>query len=331
VSSQDYTPVPFPYYAEPHPAHVESYPTERVRERYWLYCLLFSLTMLTATMVGAAMQIDFDRNLPFNIENSFPLYAQAWKHPAILLRGLPFSCTMLLILLAHEFGHYLAAVYHRVDASLPYFLPSPVMGTFGAFIRVRSPIFTKHALFDIGIAGPLAGFVFLVPTLAIGLAFSKVIPGIGRQGEMEFGVPLLQNLLTQAIFPGVRAMDICLHPMARAAWVGMLATALNLLPIGQLDGGHILYSFFPRQHRLVSRVICLILIPLGLMDYLGVPSRYVWHAWTAWGLVLLWLGRRHPVVHDDTLLSPGRRQLGLLALLVFLLCFTLVPIREGGL
>src|SRR5689334_6401352 len=161
------------------------------------------MTVVTATAVGTAMQIDFDRNLPFNIENSLPIYRDLWRHPADFLLGLPFSLTLLLILLAHEFGHYLAAVYHRVDASLPYFMPSPFLGTFGAFIRVRSPIYSKRALFDIGISGPLAGFVFLAPALAVGLAFSKIIPGIAHQGNVEFGVPGLQWLLQQAIFPGV--------------------------------------------------------------------------------------------------------------------------------
>ena len=161
----------------------------RTRERYWLYSLLFALTLLTTYLVGAAMQIDFDRNLPFDLEHSLELWGYFWRHPAALLQGLPFSLTLLMILLAHEFGHYLAAVYHRVDASLPYFLPSPFLGTFGAFIRVRSPIYSKRALFDIGVAGPLAGFVFLLPALAVGIAFSKVIPGIAHQGSLHFGVP----------------------------------------------------------------------------------------------------------------------------------------------
>ena len=159
--------------------------------------------MLTATVVGAAMQIDFDRNLPFDIENSFPICM--WRSggiPLVLLAGLPFSLTLLTILLAHEFGHYLAALYHRVDASLPYFMPSPFLGTFGAFIRVRSPIYSKRVLFDIGISGPLAGFVFLLPALAVGLAFSKVIPGIAHQGSLQFGAPGLEWLLRNAIFPG---------------------------------------------------------------------------------------------------------------------------------
>ncbi len=166
--------------------------------------------------------------------------------------------------MAHEMGHYLAALYHRVDASLPYFMPSPFLGTFGAFIRVRSPIYSKRELFDIGVAGPLAGFVFLLPALAIGLAFSKVIPGIQPQSSLQFGTPALQWLLQQAIFPGVAAANLYLHPVARAAWVGMFATCMNLLPIGQLDGGHILYSFFPERHRpRLAGYWGVMLLPLG--------------------------------------------------------------------
>jgi membrane-associated protease RseP (regulator of RpoE activity) len=283
------------------------------------------------------MQADFDRNLPFDLENSFPLYAQMWRHPALLLRGLPFSVTLLSILLAHELGHYLAALYHRVNASLPYFMPSPFLGTFGAFIRVRSPIYSKRVLFDIGVSGPLAGFVFLLPALSVGLAFSKVIPKIAHQGAIQFGIPGLEALLAQAIFPGVAAGDIYLHPIGRAAWIGMFATAMNLLPIGQLDGGHILYSFFPRAHGRVSKAACmLMLIPLvvTILRFAGVPgipTTGMWTGWSVWGLVLLWLGRRHPIIHDPAELTPGRRTLGWVALAVFLLCFTFEPIAAGGL
>jgi len=293
----------------------------RTRERYWLYALLFFLTLFTTTVVGAAMQYDFDRGVPFDIENSFPMYGWIWRHPGSLLHGLPFSLTLLVILLAHEFGHYLAAVYHRVDASLPYFLPSPFLGTFGAFIRVRSPIYSKRVLFDIGISGPLAGFVFLLPALAVGLAFSKVSPGIAHQGSLHFGAPGLQLLLERAIFPWARSGDIYLHPVARAAWVGTFATAMNLLPIGQLDGGHILYSFFPQRHRTVSKLLCVALLPLGRF----------WVGWFVWALVLLWLGRRHPVIIDASDLGNGRRKLGWFALAIFLLCFTFAPISAGGL
>jgi Peptidase family M50 len=337
VSSQDYSPAPYPYFTENGTAEVYPFPATRPRERYWLYCLLFLLTLLTATVTGAAMQLDFDRNIPFDLESSLPLYAAAWRHPAILLQGLPFSLTLLAILLAHEFGHYMAAVYHRVDASLPYFMPSPFLGTFGAFIRVRSPIYSKRVLFDIGISGPLAGFVFLLPALSIGLAFSKVIPNVAHQGSIEFGTPALQWLLSHAIFSGVRTADIYLHPIARAAWVGMFATAMNLLPIGQLDGGHILYSFFPRYHRTVSRYVCIVmLIPAVIIGlrYLGfpvLPDTGVWAGWSFWGLIMLRLGRYHPVVHDPAELTPGRRTLGWIALAVFVLCFAVEPIGTGGL
>jgi membrane-associated protease RseP (regulator of RpoE activity) len=321
VSSRDFSPAPYPFVAGNGTGKIITTARPPAHERYWLYALLFALTLLTATVVGAAMQSAFDRNMPFEIDESIGMYRWVWRHPAQLLSGLPFSITLLGILLAHEFGHYLAALYHRVDASLPYFLPSPFLGTFGAFIRVRSPIYSKCVLFDIGIAGPLAGFVLLLPALSLGMAFSKVIPGIAHQGSLQFGVPGLEWLLRQAIFPGVHAADLYLHPIARAAWIGMFATALNLLPIGQLDGGHILYSFFPRRHRVVSKVLCVLMLPL---------YRF-WWGWVFWAFVLLLLGRNHPIVHDPAELTPGRRKLGWVALAVFLLCFTLDPIRAGGL
>ena len=293
----------------------------RQRERYWLYALLFALTLVTTCMVGAVMQNAFERNVPFDLERSLELWGFFWSHPAALLQGLPYSLSLLLILLAHEFGHYLASAFHQVDSSLPFFLPSPILGTFGAFIKIRSPIYSRRALFDIGIAGPLAGFVFLLPALAVGIAFSKVIPGIAHQGSQHFGVPVLQWLLTQAIFPGVPSHDIYLHPVARAAWVGMFATAMNLLPIGQLDGGHILYSFFPARHRTVSKAVCLLMLPLGIY----------WRAWFFWAFILWWLGRRHPAIYDSSDLGGTRRKLGWLALAIFILCFTYQPFADGGL
>ena len=290
-------------------------------ERYWLHILLFAFTLFTTTIVGAAMQMDFDRNQAFDLEHSLDMYAWVWGHPGLLWQGLPFSLTLMGILLAHEMGHYLTALFHGVNASPPYFIPSPGFGTFGAFIRVRSQIYSKLVLFDIGIAGPLAGFIVLAPALAIGLAFSKTIPGIGRQGPLQFGVPALQWLLERAIFPGTPSSDICLHPVARAAWVGMFATAMNLLPVGQLDGGHILYAFFPNRHRAISKAVCVLLLPLGLL----------WWPWLAWAVVLFWLGRRHPAVYDETGLTPGRRKLGWISVAMFVLCFMYSPTSAGGL
>jgi membrane-associated protease RseP (regulator of RpoE activity) len=288
-----------------------------IGDRYWLHVLLFLITLLSTTIVGAALEYDFDRNVPFFVEHTLDAYTRIWHHPLELLQGLPFSLTLATVLLAHEFGHYLAAVYYRVDASLPYFLPAPtITGTFGAFIRIRSAIYSKRVLFDIGVAGPLAGFLFLLPALAIGLAFSKVIPGIAHQGDVHFGIPLVEWLLQKAIFPGAGAADIYLHPVGRAAWIGVFATALNLLPIGQLDGGHILYALAERRHGAIS---------LGMVAAL-VPLTVFWWPWLFWAAVLFFLGRRHPVVYDTTDLGPGRRRLGWLALVVFALCFTFAPI-----
>jgi membrane-associated protease RseP (regulator of RpoE activity) len=267
------------------------------------------------------MQHDFERNTPFNLEETLEWWGYFWRQPAALLQGLPYSLTLLLILLAHEFGHYVAATFHQVDSSLPFFLPSPILGTFGAFIKIRSPIYTRRALFDIGIAGPLAGFIFLLPALAVGLAFSKVIPGIAHEGSHQFGVPALQWLLERVVFPGMPSADIYLHPVARAAWVGMFATAMNLLPIGQLDGGHILYSFFPARHRTISRAMCILMLPLGIF----------WTAWFFWAVVLWLLGRRHPIIYDVAEPSAARRKLGWLALAIFILCFTWQPFADGGL
>jgi membrane-associated protease RseP (regulator of RpoE activity) len=319
VSSQDFSPAPYPLYADTGTGGDYALPEPRTRNRYWLHGLLFAATLLSTTAVGASMQIDFDRNLPFDVERAFNMYFRFWHNPAMLLQGLPFSLTLLSILLAHEFGHYLAAVYHRVDASLPYFMPSPFMGTFGAFIRVRSPIYSKRALFDIGVAGPIAGFVFLLPALAIGLAFSKVIPGIANHGTLIFGVPGLLRLMEGMIFPGTPASDIFLHPVARAAWVGIFTTALNLLPIGQLDGGHILYSFFPSRHRLISRIVAAVLLPMA----------YLWWVWALWAVAMLWLGRYHPMIVDTTDMSLGRRKLGWLAAAIFVLCFMFAPVVNG--
>jgi len=322
VSSPDFSPAPYPLYGEEGTGVEYSPVPVRTRDRYWLHGLLFVLTMLTTTMVGTALQMDFDRNLPFDVEHSLDTYVAVWHHPSQLFAGLPFSLTLAAILLAHEFGHYLACVYYQVDASLPYFLPAPsLIGTFGAFIRIRSAIYSKRVLFDIGVAGPLAGFVFLLPALGVGLAFSKVIPGIESQGSIQFGVPLLQYLLQHAIFPGAKLDDVYLHPVARAAWIGIFATALNLLPIGQLDGGHILYAVAGDKHRRISILAIVALLPLGRL----------WWVWWVWAVVLFWMGRRHPVIYDPGDVGGGRRKLGWVSLLIFLLCFMPAPITNGGL
>jgi membrane-associated protease RseP (regulator of RpoE activity) len=291
----------------------------RSRQRYWLHALMFILTLASTTVVGARMQYNFEHNLPaFDLERDLAAFMSFWRDPAFLLEGLPFSLTLLAILLAHEFGHFIACRYYRIDASLPYFLPAPTFtGTLGAFIRIREPIYSKRVLFDVGVAGPLAGFVFLLPALSIGLAYSKVLPGVAHRGGVIFGTPALLWLLEHAVFPGAGTADIYLHPVARAAWIGILATALNLLPIGQLDGGHILYSIAGDRHKMLSRVFTASLIPIGI---------FFWPGWLLWAVLLLIFGMRHPAIYDPSPLGFNRRRLAALALIIFLLCFTLAPV-----
>jgi len=291
------------------------------RERYWLHALLLLLTFFTTTTVGARLAYNFDRNRPSFLEEDLigvlSGFGHTLNHPLELLPGLPFSLTLLTILMAHEMGHYVTCRYYKIDASLPYFLPAPsLIGTLGAFIRIRSAIYYKRQLFDVGIAGPIAGFVFVIPALAIGLAFSKVIPGIGTQGDLVFSTPGILRLLEMMVFPGVPTTDIYLHPIARAAWVGIFATALNLLPIGQLDGGHILYAFIGDRHRLLSKIFIALLVP---MAYFSV-------SWLLWAVLLFFFGLKHPKIYDGSQMGRGRVKLGWLALIMFLVCFSLSPI-----
>jgi membrane-associated protease RseP (regulator of RpoE activity) len=295
----------------------------RKGERLWLPVLLFLLTLLTTSAVGVQFDSNFRYNRAALLEDDlisvFLAIPSYLMDPVRLLPGLPFAFTLLLILFAHEMGHYLACRYYRIDASPPYFLPAPTLiGTFGAFIRIRSAIPLRTQLFDVAIAGPLAGFAFVIPAAGIGLALSKVIPGVAERGDVLFGTPLFLRVLELAVFPGVAAADITLHPIARAAWVGMLATALNLLPIGQLDGGHILYSFVGDVHKMLSRIFVAGLIPLGI---------FYSRSWLIWAALLFFFGMRHPKIYDSNALGPGRSRLGLLALIIFALCFTVSPIE----
>jgi len=293
-------------------------------QRYWLHVLLFLITLLSTTVVGAGLAESFAANRPSSFDGDFYGYVRMWHEPAFLLRGLPFSLTLLTILMAHEMGHYLTALYYRVDVSLPYFLPAPTLiGTMGAFIRIRSAIYSKRALFDIGIAGPLAGFAMLLGPLAVGLSLSRVAPGVVHQSDLIFGSPLLMRLFESIQFPGVRPEDIYLHPVARAAWVGLLATALNLLPIGQLDGGHILYAFVGERTRWLSRLFVALLVALGLY--------FKTYSWLVWAALLFFFAMRHPVIYDPHPIGRTRTWLALAALVILILSFTLSPVRANGL
>jgi len=305
-------------------------PAPRPSRRYWLHILLLLLTIGTTLVVGARLQYNFAHNLPAFTTDDFalPLFPVRWiwQSPARLLMGIPFSCTLLGILLAHEFGHFILCERNRVYATLPYFIPAPTLiGTFGALIRIKSPIRSRKALFDIGIAGPIAGFLVAVPVLFWGLALSKSMPADLPNSALEFGYPLIFHLVHRMLMPftahPAALNSLYLHPIGVAAWVGMFATALNLLPGGQFDGGHIVYAVSPRAHKWVTRASIVALIPLGV---------FCWMGWLVWALILGFTGMRHPNVPQWPAIGTERRWLALLAILMLLLTFVMAPFRGAA-
>jgi membrane-associated protease RseP (regulator of RpoE activity) len=290
-----------------------------VKQRLPLHIALLVLTLLTTTVVGSGLGISFYGNVPLTLDTFWNTLSRLPAEPGLLWMGLPYSLTLLCILCAHEMGHYLACRRYGIDATLPYFLPFPsLLGTLGAFIRIRSPIYTRRALFDVGVAGPIAGFVTLLPAAVIGVALSRTGPGAALRGDWVFSTPLLLRGVEMLLFPHVPTQDIYLHPVARAAWAGLFATALNLIPVGQLDGGHIVYAFFGRWHKLLSRVLIVVLVIVG-----RVADSWIWYVWAA----LLLFALRHPVICDESELGSTRVKLGLAALVMLILSFTPVPVR----
>jgi membrane-associated protease RseP (regulator of RpoE activity) len=290
----------------------------RSPHRWWLHGLLFGLTLVTTTVYGSAVGACFDARQPLNSDLIWAGYLLLFHGSANLLEGLRFSIPLLAILLAHELGHYFACRRWQVDATLPFFLPSPfLLGTFGAFIRIKTPIYTRRSLFDIGVSGPIAGFLILLPILAAGIALSQTVPNLPGSGDVMFGTPLLIRAGEWLWFGKTPVDQILLHPFAQAAWAGLLATAINLLPIGQLDGGHILYALFGPLHKILSRVFVAVLIPMGYFSY----------SWLFWALLLFILGVRHPLVYDDEPLDSNRKMVAAAALLMLVLSISLTPVR----
>ncbi len=302
----------------------------RPRERYWLHILLLLATFFTTLVVGARLEWNFQQGLPpFLLDDS--IFPVIWAlHGRNLLLGIPFSLTLMTILLAHELGHYLYCVKYGVSATLPFFIPFPTLiGTLGAFIRIRSPLRSRSILFDIGIAGPIAGFAVALPVLFFALGRSHIEPpGVGF-GHISLGYPLIFTLMRKllivsgmsGVIASVPLDRLYLHPVAIAAWVGMFATSLNLLPGGQLDGGHIVFAVSPHAHRTISRLTILALIPMAL---------FFWTGWIVWAVLLRLSGMRHPAVSEWPDISRGRRWLALFALLMLVLTFAYVPLTQTG-
>ncbi|MGH9788427.1 MAG: site-2 protease family protein [Candidatus Acidiferrales bacterium] len=298
------------------------------RRRVFLPVALFLLTLVSTLFVGLHLGVAFHHGHPPYTESMYSpeVFDAIFANPMVLLAGWPFAATLLGILLAHELGHYFTCRYYGIRASYPYFIPAPTLiGTMGAFIRIQSPILNRRALFDVGISGPLVGFALAVPALAIGLAHSKVVPGVQAQSQILFADLPLVWLFTQFIFPGVPSENILMHPMAHAAWVGLFATMLNLLPVGQLDGGHIVYALAAEKHRRVSRLFTLSLLLAGVLGWY-FPQVF-WQGWFIWGMLLMFIGAWHPPVLNPVQgLDPRRRFVAGIGLAVFLLCFHPAPI-----
>ncbi len=298
-------------------------PARPERRLYGRAVLLFALTFLCTLTLSPVMVLmsrtDVATNLaPFLIPSTI---AAVWRTPELLRIGLAFAIPALCILLCHEMGHYIACRIYRIPCTPPFFLPVPInFGTFGAFIRIKAPIYSKRQLFDVGVAGPIAGFVALVPFLLYGVAHSQPVPESTAHGMtlLVIGKSLALELATRLFHgPLGPGMTLSLHPTALAAWLGLFATALNLLPLGQLDGGHILYAATGRLQRRLALPLWLGLALLG----------YYWPGWLLWCLIVLVIGLYHPPVYDESEPLDGkRRALALVALLLFVLCFMPVPV-----
>jgi len=270
----------------------------------------FLLTVVTTLIAGALFVLD----VPLD-DRFFAALTNVLLTPSLWPLGLPYSLSLILILGAHEMGHYVACRLYGIDASLPFFIPGPpIIGTFGAVIRIRAPFTSRRALFDIGVAGPIAGFVVALPVLAFGLSRSTLQHHPPVHHTITFTSCLLLDVALRLFFPGLAPGDsVQIDPVVVAAWVGLLATFLNLLPIGQLDGGHVLFALSTRIHRVVSRVGIVLLIVVGVL--FGGEHLVVF------GVLWALIGPRHPPIPDDTRgLGKGRLLIALLALAIFVLC-----------
>jgi membrane-associated protease RseP (regulator of RpoE activity) len=279
--------------------------------------ILFALTVLTTLAAGSEFGTAYAQDKAPAFDSFFGAYVGAYNNPRLLLAGLPFAATLLGILLAHELGHFFACRHYKISASFPYFLPFPTLiGTMGAFIRIRSPLMNRKSLFDVGLSGPVVGFVFTIPALVYGIAHSKVVADAYADSPFTFGVPLLMRWLLALLRPGVAAENLLLNPVGRAAWVGLFVTSLNLLPGGQLDGGHILYSLASSAHRRVTMIVAIALVPLA----------YFWPGWALWAILILAIGFRHPPLMDRREPLDARRRVWAVAgLAIFILSFMPVP------
>jgi membrane-associated protease RseP (regulator of RpoE activity) len=305
----------------------------RPRERWWLHLLLLALTLLTATIAGGLL-VDGD---PLRMRDASlagtAIPVPTRLTPLSVAPGLWFSLPLLVILGAHELGHYALARRHGMDVSPPFFVPAlwmvSLIGTFGAFIRLRSPLLNRTVLLDVGAAGPIVSFLLSIPAVALGLAWSRTVDEVPAWAHgARVGLVVDHQMLPMgesAVFALLRALSplgdatfVALHPLAFAGWLGFFFTALNLFPVSQLDGGHVVFALSRRWHALVGMMTVALLLALS----------FGWLGWLVWASLVMVIGRgrlHHPPVFDpDLRLDPARRAIGWVCIAIFFL--TLVPI-----
>lgn len=290
-------------------------------KKAWLNILLFGLTVISVFIVGLGLSLNYVyAEAGGEGIQSEPRF-ESFFEPRVVRLSVVYAVVLLTILMGHELGHYLMCRRYGIDATLPFFIPAPTfIGTLGAFIKIRSPITRKNELFDIGAAGPITGFLLSLPALIYGISLSKVLPPLSQEGTLYFGEPLILKIIGGLVLKDVPAgYDLYLHPVAFAGWVGILVTAFNLFPIGQLDGGHVLYSLLGKRSKPVSLVVLAFFIIMGVFFWLG---------WVVWACVILILGLKHPRVLDEMdRISAGRRFVGLAVIIIFLISFTPFPVK----
>lgn len=276
-------------------------PFVRPRNKIGINIVLFLATVCTTLLAGALLA-----------------QVNPVKEPELIYKGIPFSFSLMGILLSHELGHYLMSRRHGVDATLPYFIPAPTLiGTFGAVIKIKSNVPDRRALLDIGATGPIVGFIVSVPVLMVGLRLSEATQDVS--GGMTFGTSLMLEFMARTFFPSVpEGHVINLHPVALAGWLGLLVTMMNLLPMGSMDGGHITYALFGKWHHLISRVVVVVLIVMGI---------YGWAGWAVWGMLNVFFGLRHPPpMYPEVTLDRKRKLVAAVAALILVLTFVPIPV-----
>ncbi len=298
-------------------------PPFSLKKNIWINILLFIITVFSTFFVGISLSINYLYTEALSQDTQIPVTVEMVMDPQVITLSLIYMVVLLGILLGHEFGHFLTCRYYGINATLPYFIPAPTLiGTLGAFIKIKSPITRKKQLFDIGVAGPLTGFILAVPALAYGLSLSKAVPPSFQEGEFVFvfGEPLILKLLGALVLKDVPSdYSVFLHPVAFAGWVGILVTSFNLFPVGQLDGGHVSYALLGEKSRQFGKFILVVFAIMGFLFWIG---------WFIWAFLLTFLGLKHPRIFDEAIpLSPRRKFLGYLMVLIFILSFIPAPIK----